>query len=58
VGHWHVEVAKRIDLFAIALFHGTGMDELNDRDLSYTPPVSSSWDTLQLASQAWSRNAW
>ena len=52
-GHWHGEVAKRIDVFATALFHGLRVDDLNDLDLSYTPPVSSPWDPVQMSAQAW-----
>jgi len=53
IGHWQAEVAKRIDIFATALFHGICIDELNDLDLSYTPPVSSPWDPVQMSAQAW-----
>lgn len=53
IGHWDGEVAKRIDIFATALFHGMCVDELNALDLSYTPPVSSPWDPVQLSAQAW-----
>jgi len=53
LGHWQTEVAKRIDIFATALFHGMCIDELNDLDLSYTPPVSSPWDPIQMSAQAW-----
>ena len=53
VGYWRSEVAKRIDVFATALFHGMSVDELNDLDLSYTPPLSSPWDPVQLAAQNW-----
>lgn len=55
VGHWRSEVAKRIDVFATALYHGMTVDSLNDLDLSYTPPLSSPWDPVQLAAQKWSR---
>ena len=55
VGHWRSEVAKRMDVFATALFHGMRVDELNDLDLSYTPPLSSRWDPIQLAAQNWCR---
>jgi NADPH-dependent 2,4-dienoyl-CoA reductase/sulfur reductase-like enzyme len=41
VGNFQAEVAKRIDVFATALFHEMRVDDLNDLDLSYTPPVSS-----------------
>lgn len=55
VGHWKAEVAKRIDVFATALFHQMTVEELNDLDLSYTPPLGSPWDALQVAAQAWPR---
>ncbi len=55
VGHWQAEVAKRIDIFATALFHGMKVDELSSLDLSYTPPVSSPWDPVQMAAQDWVR---
>jgi len=55
VGHWRSEVAKRVDIFATALFYGMGVDELDDLDLSYTPPLSSPWDPVQLAAQNWTR---
>lgn len=53
VGHYQGEVAKRIDIFATALFHGMKVDELNELDLSYTPPLSSPWDPVQMSAQAW-----
>jgi len=53
VGHSQSEVAKRIDVFATALFHGMRVDDLNELDLSYTPPVSSPWDPVQTSAQAW-----
>ncbi len=55
VGHWKSEVSKRIDIFATALFHGMTVDGLNDLDLSYTPPLSSPWDPVQMSAQAWHR---
>ena len=55
-GHWHSEVAKRIDIFATALFHDMRIDDLNALDLSYTPPVSSHWDPVQMSAQAWIRH--
>jgi NADPH-dependent 2,4-dienoyl-CoA reductase/sulfur reductase-like enzyme len=53
VGHYHAEVAKRIDIFAAALFHNMTMEQLDDLDLSYTPPFSSPWDPIQMSAQAW-----
>ncbi len=54
LGHWQASVAKRIDTFAAALFHNMMVEDLNDLDLSYTPPLGSPWDAVQLAAQAWS----
>lgn len=53
VGHWQAEVAKRIDVFAAALFHSMRVEELNDFDLSYTPPTGSPWDAVQMVAQVW-----
>lgn len=55
VGHWKAEVAKRIDVFATALYHGMTVDALNDLDLSYTPPLGSPWDAMQLSAQSWTK---
>lgn len=53
VGHWQSEVAKRIDIFATAIFHEMNVEDLNDLDLSYTPPLSSPWDPVQMSAQEW-----
>jgi hypothetical protein len=29
------------------------VEDLNELDLSYTPPLSSPWDPIQTAAQAW-----
>jgi len=55
-GHKHAEVAKRIDIAAAAIFHGMTVDALSDLDLSYTPPLGSPWDAVQMGAQAWTRN--
>lgn len=57
LGSVQSEVAKRIDVFATALFHGMSVEALNDLDLSYTPPVSSPWDPVQMAAQRWAASA-
>jgi NADPH-dependent 2,4-dienoyl-CoA reductase/sulfur reductase-like enzyme len=57
VGDHRAEVAKRIDIPAGALFHHMTVDGLSDLDLSYTPPFGSPWDAIQLAAQAWTRQA-
>ena len=53
LGHCRSQVAKRIDVFAAALFHGMTVDAINDLDLSYTPPFAAPWDAVQTAAQEW-----
>ena len=55
VGARGTETAKRVDTFATALFHGTTVAEISDLDLSYTPPLGSPWDAVQIATQRWER---
>jgi hypothetical protein len=43
-GHRDSAVSKQVDVFASALFHQMQVEQLNDLDLSYTPPLSSPWD--------------
>lgn len=47
------EVSKRVDIVAAAIFNGLTVAQLNDLDLSYTPPLSSPWDPVQMAAQEW-----
>jgi NADPH-dependent 2,4-dienoyl-CoA reductase/sulfur reductase-like enzyme len=54
-GHRHAEVAKRIDIAATAIFHAMTVDEVSDLDLSYTPPLGSPWEAVQMGTQAWTR---
>ena len=54
-GHRHSEIAKRIDIAAAAIFHGMTVDAVSDLDLSYTPPLGSPWDAVQMGAQAWVR---
>ena len=53
IGHYGTEISKRIDIFATAIHHGMTVAQLNDLDLSYAPPLSSPWDPVQMAAQAW-----
>jgi NADPH-dependent 2,4-dienoyl-CoA reductase/sulfur reductase-like enzyme len=53
LGNHGSEVSKRIDIVATALFHKMKVEDLNDLDLSYTPPLSSPWDPIQMACQSW-----
>jgi len=57
IGTIPTAVHKRIDTAAAAIFNGLTVDELNDLDLSYTPPLGSPWDVLQAAAQQWSKSA-
>jgi NADPH-dependent 2,4-dienoyl-CoA reductase/sulfur reductase-like enzyme len=54
-GHKDAEIAKRVDIAAAAIYHGMTVDEVSDLDLSYTPPLGSPWDAVQMAAQAWVR---
>ena len=53
LGRWGAEISKRLDIFATALFHRMDVEDLSDLDLSYTPPLSSPWDPIQMAAHHW-----
>jgi NADPH-dependent 2,4-dienoyl-CoA reductase/sulfur reductase-like enzyme len=55
-GHRHAEIAKRVDIAAAAIFHGMTIDAVSDLDLSYTPPLGSPWEAVQMGAQAWVRD--
>jgi NADPH-dependent 2,4-dienoyl-CoA reductase/sulfur reductase-like enzyme len=55
VGDHRGEVAKRIDVVATALSAGMRVEDLSSLDLSYTPPLGSPWDPIQMAAQDWLR---
>lgn len=46
-------MAKRVDIAAAGLFAERAVDQLNDVDLSYIPPLGSPWDAVQVAAQTW-----
>jgi NADPH-dependent 2,4-dienoyl-CoA reductase/sulfur reductase-like enzyme len=54
-GHKNAEIAKRVDIAATAIYHGMTVGAVSDLDLSYTPPLGSPWDAVQMAAQAWVR---
>jgi NADPH-dependent 2,4-dienoyl-CoA reductase/sulfur reductase-like enzyme len=54
-GHRHAEIAKRVDIAATAIFYAMTVDAVSDLDLSYTPPLGSPWDAIQIGTQAWTR---
>jgi NADPH-dependent 2,4-dienoyl-CoA reductase/sulfur reductase-like enzyme len=49
------EIAKRVDTYATAISYGASVDDIADLDLSYTPPLGSPWDAVQVATTAWRR---
>jgi NADPH-dependent 2,4-dienoyl-CoA reductase/sulfur reductase-like enzyme len=53
VGHRDTAVAKRVDIYAAALHHAMTVDQISDLDLSYTPPLGSPYDAVQIAAHAW-----
>ena len=57
VGHRNAEIAKRIDIPATAIFNELTVEQLSELDLSYTPPLGSPWDAIQIGAQEWSRHA-
>ena len=55
-GHKHAEIAKRIDIAATVIHNYMTVDQVSDLDLSYTPPLGSPWDAVQMGTQAWTRH--
>jgi NADPH-dependent 2,4-dienoyl-CoA reductase/sulfur reductase-like enzyme len=56
IGSRGTETAKRVDTYAAALFAGMTVEGMSELDLSYTPPLGSPWDAVQMAAQAWVRD--
>ena len=56
-GHKHAEIAKRVDIAAAAIFSEMTVDSVSELDLSYTPPLGSPWDAVQMGAQSWVRAA-
>ena len=55
-GHKHAEIAKRVDIFATAIFNHMTVEAVSDLDLSYTPPLGSPWEAVQMGAQTWNRD--
>jgi NADPH-dependent 2,4-dienoyl-CoA reductase/sulfur reductase-like enzyme len=53
IGHPDTAVAKRVDVYATALHHRMTVDQISDLDLSYTPPLGSPYDAVQVAAHQW-----
>jgi NADPH-dependent 2,4-dienoyl-CoA reductase/sulfur reductase-like enzyme len=45
------EAAKRIDVLAVALWHGATVDEMTGLDLGYAPPYAPVWDPVLVAAR-------
>ena len=56
VGRRGTEISKRVDVFATAIYNNMTVDAMSELDLSYTPPLGSPWDAVQVAAQAWARD--
>jgi NADPH-dependent 2,4-dienoyl-CoA reductase/sulfur reductase-like enzyme len=56
VGRRGTEISKRVDVFATAIYNDMTVDAMSELDLSYTPPLGSPWDVVQVAAQAWVRD--
>ncbi|MBI1351223.1 MAG: CoA-disulfide reductase [Actinomycetales bacterium] len=53
IGTRGAEISKRVDTYATALFHQMTVTGMTELDLSYTPPLGSPWDAVQMATQTW-----
>jgi NADPH-dependent 2,4-dienoyl-CoA reductase/sulfur reductase-like enzyme len=53
LGHHGAEIAKRVDTYATAISYAATVADLIDLDLSYTPPLGSPWDAVQVAATTW-----
>ncbi len=48
IGQTGTDTAKRVDTYATALFHDMTVAGVGELDLSYTPPLGSPWDAVQI----------
>ncbi|MBX5467728.1 MAG: FAD-dependent oxidoreductase [Firmicutes bacterium] len=51
VGPWRAAVAKRIDVMATAISCELSLRDVENLDLSYTPPLGTPWDPWQIAAE-------
>lgn len=52
VGRLGSEIAKHVDVAAIAIHCGLTVDRISHLDLAYTPPLGSPWDAVQIGAHA------
>lgn len=50
-------VAKRVDVLAVAVTAGLGVDEVAELDLSYAPAFAPVWDPVLMAARQWLKEA-
>ncbi len=55
IGHLRSEIAKRVDMPATAIHNAMTIEAIAELDLSYTPPLGSPWEALQVGAQDWVR---
>ena len=53
LGHRGAEIAIRIDIYTTAISYAATIDDIAGLDLSYTPPLGSPWDAVQIAATDW-----
>ncbi|MBP7654461.1 hypothetical protein KA977_13630 [Candidatus Dependentiae bacterium] len=53
LGDINAEISKRIDIVASAIHSEKTVETFIQMDLSYTRPLSSPWDHVQMAAQIW-----
>jgi hypothetical protein len=42
--------------YASSIFHAMTVDDVSKRDLSYTVPLGTRWDAIEVAAQNWVSN--
>ena len=55
-GNVRSEIASRVDVASTAIFNGLTVDQIEELDLSYTPPLGQVWNPLVLAAEKWLDN--
>ncbi len=51
IGAYGTEVAKRLDIYATAIYHHMTVEDFSNLDLAYSPVVGAPWDAVQQAAQ-------
>lgn len=51
IGAYGTEVAKRVDIYASAIYNHMTVEQFSNLDLAYSPVVGAPWDAVQQAAQ-------